>query len=200
TSNNLHTRLESLVYASNVMRIQLTATRPHVWGTALAMEDVDRERGDKEGATLGHHGDEFRIFVQITAVLDRVHPGFDRHTQAWAPKSVTHHTPTQGVRLLHQGPHLIFGERNVLGAVAWPGTGATGSGAFDHVCPGTGHGAHHLLHLMNAIGDTRRQHRVENHTAVMPGRADAVTEAAGGRDDVHGEHQAWSGDQALFHR
>ena len=58
TSNDLHTRLESLVYAGNVMRIQLTATRPHVWGTALAMEDVNRERRDKEGAIFGHHGEE----------------------------------------------------------------------------------------------------------------------------------------------
>jgi len=48
------------------------AQREHVWGTNFAVENVHGEGRDKKGATLGHHGDELRIFVQITAVLDGV--------------------------------------------------------------------------------------------------------------------------------
>ncbi len=59
-------------HAGDVVRIQLTATRAHVWGTNFAVENVHGEGRDKKGATLGHHGDELRIFVQITAVLDGV--------------------------------------------------------------------------------------------------------------------------------
>src|SRR5262245_11126545 len=98
------------------------------------------------------------------------------------------------MRLLHQGPHLIFGKGEVLGAVAWSGTGTPGSGSLDHVGPGPSHGAHHVLYFMDAISDARRQHGVEDHAAVVPGRANAVTESTSGRDDIHSQHQAWSGD------
>src|SRR5207244_12740486 len=79
-SDDLHSGFQRLLDAGQVVRIQLTATLPHVWGTALAMEDVNRERRDKEGAILGHHGEEFRVLIEVTAVLDGVHPGFDSHT------------------------------------------------------------------------------------------------------------------------
>src|SRR5262249_24696529 len=88
---------EGLLQAGDVVRIQLTATCAHVRGADFAVEDVHGEVGNEEGATLGHHGDEFGIFVQITAVLDGVNPGFDGHAQAWSTQGVAHDTPAQGM-------------------------------------------------------------------------------------------------------
>ncbi len=71
-SDNFDAGGKRLLHAGDVVRIQLTVTRAHVWGTNFAVENVHGEGRDKKGATLGHHGDELRIFVQITAVLDGV--------------------------------------------------------------------------------------------------------------------------------
>jgi hypothetical protein len=179
-SDNFDASGERLLQAGDVMRIQVTATHTHVRGTDFAVEDVYGEGRNEEGATLGHHGDEFGIFVQITAVLDGVNPGFDGHTQAWSTQGVAHDTPAQSVRFFHQRMHLVLGKGDIFGAVAGPGARAAGGSALNHIGSSAHHRAYDLLHFVDTVGHPRRQRGVEHNAAIMARGADAVTNAARG--------------------
>src|SRR5215475_9801064 len=96
-SDNFDTGLQSLLQAGNVMWIQLTTVRANVWGTDLTVKDIDGEGRDKEGTTLRHHRNELGVFIQITAMFDRINAGFNGHTQTRPAESMAHHAPAQGV-------------------------------------------------------------------------------------------------------
>src|SRR5439155_26968031 len=109
-------------------------------------------------------------------VLDGVHTRFDRPPQAGPPDRVTHHPTPEGVSLVHQRPHLVRIERDVLRAVTGPRAGAAGRGALDHVRGGADHRPDRRPSAFRAVGDAWGKARVLKEWRRMAWLAHAVSD------------------------
>ncbi len=118
--SHLHTRFQGPMEAFDMVWFKIVAAHPHMRWTDLAVKDIDRECGDKENPLLCHHGNELRVFIQITAVLNGIHPGLNSGSQAGSPQRMAHHPFPERMRLIHQRPHLVQVERRILGSVPRP--------------------------------------------------------------------------------
>ena len=86
--------------AREVVLAQRPRAVADVGGLRLAVVLVHGQRGDEEGAALGHHRDELGILVEIAAMLDRVDAGLERQAQAGAAERMAHHLAAERVRLV----------------------------------------------------------------------------------------------------
>ena len=101
-----------------MMRFQVATANSHVGRADLAVEDIHGEGGDEENALFRHHCDQFRVLVQVTAVLDGVHTGLDRCSQAGSPQGVAHHPPAERMCFIDKRFHLIQIESRIFGTMA----------------------------------------------------------------------------------
>src|SRR5512132_2642122 len=100
TGSDFHACFQGPMQTFDVMRFQVTTADSNMGWAYLAVKNIYSEGGDEENALFCHHRDQFRVFVQVTAVLDGVHTGLDRRPQAGAPQGVAHYPPAEGMRFI----------------------------------------------------------------------------------------------------
>src|ERR1700749_1957559 len=81
---------ECPLQALDVVLFELLRSFANMRHRRFAVEIVDRESRHKEDPALRHHIDQFRLFAEVTTMLDRIDAGFDRGTQPAAAERVTH--------------------------------------------------------------------------------------------------------------
>ena len=144
--------------------------------------------------------EQFRLLVEIAAVVDRIDAGLDRDAQAAAAERMADHPAVERVRLLDQCLHLVEVEGAVMRPVPRARAGAAGRGAFDHIGPGAHDPPHHRPDIGEAVDDAVGQQRVVRHAARETRRADPVADAADRRDDDERHDEPRPGDQPFVDR
>jgi hypothetical protein len=91
---------ERLAEARDVMFFQLLGPFADMRLRRFAVKVVDRKRRHKKDALARHHVEQFRLLVEIAAMVDRIDPGLDGNPQPAAAERMTDHAAVKRVCLL----------------------------------------------------------------------------------------------------